>query len=81
MLAMFTETVVPVSDLRYLTLESGECKTQIIIDLAGKIDVTFCPACREPFDPISVNSHIVAFSKAYEHAAKLKHKLSFRIRS
>lgn len=79
MCAMLKEMSVPVSDLRYLCVQCGECSTQIILDLTGKKDLTRCPACNLNFDPLSVNGNIEQIAAAFKQLNAAKHKFSFRI--
>ena len=80
-MVMQKETIVTLSDLRYLNLECGKCHTQIILDLAGKKEISNCPVCHATFDPISVGGHVTALAKAFEDSEKMEHKFSFRITS
>jgi len=66
------EVVIPLTDLRYLTVECGKCHTQTSLDLAGLADVMMCAVCNEEFDPLAVNSYILAFKKAFEDSPKMK---------
>jgi len=78
MTVMQKEVVVSMSDLRYLCVQCGGCKTKIIIDLEGtETSLPHCAVCRAEFDPISVGNNVTAMRTAYKQQKSTKHKFSF----
>ncbi len=78
---MQNEMLVPFSDLRYLSVECGQCHTEVTVDLSEKWDVSQCPVCMRRTED-ALRGHLQALSIAYGQLPKLSsYKVSFRIKS
>ena len=90
MCAVLNETVVLLSDLRYVVMTCAKCKTEITFDLLWdrQADIhrttatpTKCPACDAMFDLLAQNA-VDNLREIYQGAAKQKTvTVSFRIKS
>jgi hypothetical protein len=79
-MVMEKEMSVPVSDLRYLSIEC-ECGTKVTIDLGHAMrEMRFCPMCNKEYDP-HAGKDFHGLASAYGNASQglVKYKLSFRI--
>jgi uncharacterized CHY-type Zn-finger protein len=79
-MVMQQEMCVPFSDLRYLSVECGQCHTEITVDLSNKSDISQCPVCLQRIED-ALRGHIQAISIAYGQLPKLSYRVSFRIKS
>ena len=79
MIAMHREIIIPLEDLRYLTVECGDCHARIGLDLeSDSLNIVACPGCHADFDP-GVARHVVALSSTYKHRKAAKHTFAFRV--
>jgi hypothetical protein len=79
MILMHKQTIIPISDLRYLAVECGDCHAQIRIDLEGpNLELRDCPVCHREFDQ-DATRHIGMLSSAYRYRKDSKHKFSFLV--
>jgi hypothetical protein len=75
---MLTEMVVPISDLRYASIECGDakCKTVVTIDLEMDVSDPFqCPACKQPYN---LRDNISDLRSVYRSLSQHYTKISFR---
>lgn len=88
MLLMTKETLVPISDLRYVSIECADskCKTVVTIDLDLDFsekptpDFTFpfqCPACKQNYN---LRDSIKDLWKSYRAMSQHHTKVSFRLK-
>jgi len=87
MATMKQETVVDISDLRYVRVSCQHCKTRVILDLKEKSAPTektgillsdTCPCCCEAYDS-SLKGALTTIQKAYDALSSeyVKHKVVF----
>ena len=85
---MITESVVPLSDLRFVVMECAQCKSKIEFDIEmavaknvpnGTATPTRCPVCKVEFDTMAQGA-VDQIRIAYRGAAKQSSKISFRVK-
>lgn len=89
MYVMTHEVIVPIGDLRYLSLECFHCKTHIVLDMDVEIKATMirsnasplvCSMCDSPFDS-AVSANLGLLRKAYKELSKQTlTPVSFRVK-
>lgn len=78
MFVMLKELLIPLADLRHLSVRC-RCGTQLILDLdSGKDAPSHCSVCHAEFEG-QLGRDVSALQRAYKDAGQVKYDLSFRV--